>query len=190
MTEISAQIGIREPKALAAGLGSTEREARFTALVERQSRFVFRVAYAVLRNAQDAEDAVQDTFLKIYRSGKWEGIEDEKAFLARATWRVCIAKLPGRRKQSTPDLDTASTDANPEQAAIMANWDAIVHRLIDALPEELRQPLALSTVEELGSREIAAAMGLPEGTVRTRLLRARQILKQKLAAVTEASYEK
>jgi RNA polymerase sigma-70 factor (ECF subfamily) len=57
-----------------------------------------------------------------------------------------------------------------------------VHRLIDALPEELRQPLALSTVEELTSPEVARILGIPEGTVRTRLMRAREILKQKLIA--------
>ena len=51
---------------------------------------------------------------------------------------------------------------------------------MDALPEELRQPLALSTVQELNSREIAAILDIPEGTVRTRLMRARQLLKQKL----------
>jgi len=54
--------------------------------------------------------------------------------------------------------------------------------LIDALPEELRQPLALSTVEELTSPEVARILGIPEGTVRTRLMRAREILKQKLIA--------
>jgi RNA polymerase sigma-70 factor (ECF subfamily) len=54
----------------------------------------------------------------------------------------------------------------------------------------LRQPLALSTVEELNSREIAKAMEISEGTVRTRLMRARQVLKQKLAAVIEGRYEK
>jgi RNA polymerase sigma-70 factor, ECF subfamily len=52
--------------------------------------------------------------------------------------------------------------------------------MIDGLPEELRQPLALSTMDELSSREIADIMGIAEGTVRTRLWRARQILKRKL----------
>jgi len=73
---------------------------------------------------------------------------------------------------------------------ISADWNAIVHRLVDALPEELRQPLALSTVQELKSREIADVMGIAEGTVRTRLMRARQILKQKLAGLMEGRYEK
>jgi RNA polymerase sigma-70 factor (ECF subfamily) len=62
--------------------------------------------------------------------------------------------------------------------------------LIDALPEELRQPLALSTVEELNSQEIAQVMGIPEGTVRTRLMRARQVLKQKLSALMAGHHGK
>jgi RNA polymerase sigma-70 factor (ECF subfamily) len=59
---------------------------------------------------------------------------------------------------------------------------------VDALPEELRQPLALSTVDELNSREISEILGVPEGTVRTRLMRARQILRQKLTVLTENRY--
>ena len=62
---------------------------------------------------------------------------------------------------------------------------ALVHRLIDALPETLRQPLALSAIEELTSREIAAVLEIPEGTVRTRILRAREILKERLIAHQE-----
>ena len=69
-----------------------------------------------------------------------------------------------------------------EEAAIAADRNAMVTRLVDALPEELRQPLALSTVEEMTSQQIAAVMQIPESTVRGRLMRARQILKEKLAA--------
>jgi len=61
-----------------------------------------------------------------------------------------------------------------------------VHWLIDSLPEELRQPLALSV--DLNSREIAAAMGVPEGTVRTRLMRARAMLREKITAMEERRY--
>ena len=68
-----------------------------------------------------------------------------------------------------------------EQSVIDSDLQAAVHRLIDALPEELRQPLVLSAIDELTSREIAAVLGVPEGTVRTRLMRARQILREKLA---------
>jgi RNA polymerase sigma-70 factor (ECF subfamily) len=163
------------------------REARFAQLVERRSRFVFRVCYALLRNLHDAEDVVQEVFLKLYRSGAWERIEDEQAFLARTAWRIAQDKLRKHRSVTFgPDMPFVA--ASPEEAAIEANQNAIVHRLMDALPQELRQPLALSTVEELNSRQIAEAMGISEGTVRTRLMRARQILKQRLAALTERRY--
>jgi len=165
------------------------REHRFAALVHRQSRFVFRVAYALLRNAHDAEDAVQEMFLKLYRTGAWQSIQDERAFLARATWRMAVERLP-KRRQEPPDPEAASPDPSPEEAVIAADRVAAVHRLVDTLPEDLRQPLALSTVEELSSREIAALMGLPEGTVRTRLMRARQILREKLTRRMEGRHEK
>jgi RNA polymerase sigma-70 factor (ECF subfamily) len=123
---------------------------------------------------------VQETFLKIYRSGAWERMEDERAFLARTAWRIAIDyRSQGRRELQARE---GSGEANPEESAITNDRHAIVHRLVDALPEELRQPLALSTVDEMSSREIAGILGIPEGTVRTRLMRARQVLKQKLEA--------
>jgi len=64
--------------------------ASFASSVPRQSRFVFRVASAMLRNSHDAEDVLQETFLKLYRSGAWRQIDDEPAFLARAAWRQAI----------------------------------------------------------------------------------------------------
>ena len=62
---------------------------------------------------------------------------------------------------------------------------ALLKRLIDGLPEELRQPLVLSSVEEMTSREVAEAMGIPEGTVRTRVMRARTELRRRFLAMKE-----
>lgn len=189
MIEIAQYIACQEPD-LAGREEVAEREARFAALVERQSRFVYRVAYAVVRNPHDAEDAVQETFLRLYRTGAWEGMRNEKAFLSRTAWRVAVNRLPKvRYEELSPGLSSDHMQG-PEDALITADWNAIVHRLVDALPEDLRQPLALSTVEELTSREIAQVMGIAEGTVRTRLMRARRILKQKLAGLMEGRYEK
>src|ERR1017187_2089639 len=192
MIDATQAIAFEEPR-LATRQETAAREARFAGLVERQSRFVFRVAYSLLRNSHDAEDAVQETFLKLYRTGAWEAIENERAFLARAAWRIAVDKQTKRGKARQEPLDAELAlrgGASPEEAAVTANWNAAVHRLVDALPQELRQPLALSTVEEMNSREIAQAMGIAEGTVRTRIMRARQILKQKLAALMESRYEK
>ena len=168
--------------------------AEFEALVARQSHFVFRVAYAILRNRHDAEDAVQEIFLKLYRHHTWSGINDERAFLARAAWRVALDRLsksdrlPKQQSVDESEHEPRSMFPSPEQQAIAASQQNAVHRMIDSLPEELRQPLVLSAIDELNSREIAAILGLPEGTVRTRIMRARQMLKQKLAGTMEKSY--
>jgi RNA polymerase sigma-70 factor, ECF subfamily len=164
---------------------TTNEEAEFTALVERQSRFVFRVAYAVLLNGHDAEDAVQETFLKLYRNGEWRNARNEHAFLARAAWRVAIDRRRAMKPQESgaaPDAAQAleSHQPGPEQVLVEANQHAVIHAMIDALPEELRYPLVLSANDQLNSREIALILGIPEGTVRTRLQRARQVLRARL----------
>ena len=160
------------------------RDERFASLVARQSRFVFQVAYSVLRNAHDAEDVVQDTFLKLHRSGAWESMENERAFLARAAWRLAVDRTRRPRLAPEPERSVPSH----EQSVIDGNLHAIVHGLIDALPEELRQPLALSAMEEMTSPQIATLLDIPEGTVRTRIMRARQLLKEKLAAHWESRH--
>lgn len=179
MIELTGNLATNEPVPLSPEEETAGHEARFTALVERQSRFVFRVAYAIVRNPQLAEDVVQETFLKLYRTGAWERMEDERAFLACAAWRIAVRKR--RRPEAELDERTPSPAASPEAMAVAADWNEVVRRLVDALPEELRQPLALSAVEGLTSREIAAIMAIAEGTVRTRMMRARRILREKLA---------
>jgi RNA polymerase sigma-70 factor (ECF subfamily) len=178
MTEASRQLELLEQNLIQDDAAA--RQDRFAELVDRQSRFVFQVAYAILRHASDCEDVVQETFLKIYRAGAWDRMDDERAFLARTAWRIAVDhRSRGRRETLWAE---SAGGADPEQTAITADRSAAVHRLIDALPEDLRQPLALSTVDEMTSGEIAKVLGIPEGTVRTRLMRARQVLKQKLEA--------
>ena len=157
------------------------RDAEFAELVERQSRLMFRVAYALLRNAHDAEDAVQETFLKLYRGEAWRRMEDEKAFLARTVWRVALDKRPPKAGTMTDvaEMELEAAGDSPEASAVDGQERERLRRLIDALPEELRQVLLLSAVEEMTSREVGAALGIPEGTVRTRLMRAKAELKRR-----------
>jgi RNA polymerase sigma-70 factor (ECF subfamily) len=165
-------------------------EAEFAELVERQSRFVFRVAYAVLLNRADAEDAVQETFLKLHRNRGWRNVENERAFLARVAWRVAVDRRPRQPEPESIEGDTVrsagnelqTADSDPEQTLLLSDQHARIHAMIDALPEELRLPLVLSASDELNSREIGNVLGIPEGTVRTRLQRARELLRRKLDA--------
>lgn len=179
----------------------TGEEADFESLVRRQARFAFRVAYAVLLNPHDAEDAVQETFLKLYRNGGWRHAENEQAFLARVAWRVAVDLRRRTASQSaaftppfTPhaapplDYDPPSPQPGPEAILLAADRHTVIHSAIDSLPEELRMPLVLSSFDELNSREIGRILGVPEGTVRTRLQRARQMLRRKLAGLEEVRY--
>ncbi len=166
------------------------RDERFEEMVGRQSRFMFQVAFGLLRNRQDAEDAVQEAFLKLYRGAAWLRMDNEKGFLARTVWRVALDHLPraAERTLDVSEMELAASGGagvSPEQSAVDKDERAVLRRLIDGLPEELRQPLVLSSVEEMTSREVAEAMGIPEGTVRTRVMRARTELKRRFAAMKE-----
>lgn len=170
-------------------------DAEFAELVERQWRFVFRVAYAVLINPHDAEDAVQETFLKLYRNRGWRSMENERAFLARVAWRIAVDRSSSSTHRWAAETDEGpvayadpqSLEPDPEKTLILANDHALIHSMIDALPEELRVPLVLSSDDELNSRQIGRILGIPEGTVRTRLQRARQLLRQKLAVMHQST---
>jgi RNA polymerase sigma-70 factor (ECF subfamily) len=171
-------------------LRALERQeaAAFETLVRRQTRFVFRVAHALLRNTGDAEDVAQETFLKLHRSGAWKQMREERAFLARMAWRLALVRKRSQTTVQSLRVEIDHFDAlrsrgqDPEQIATSRNAVALVHTCIDLLPEELRQPLVLSAIEELNSREIALMLGIKEGTVRTRLMRARAALKERLAS--------
>jgi len=168
------------------------RESVFARIVSEHARFLYRVAYSVLRHAQDSEDALQDALLKLYRSESWRTMQDERAFLARVVWRAALDRR-ARRTESPEYEDAALRIADerpgPEISAERADECVLLHELIDTLPEQLRQPLLLSAMEEMSSREIGEVMSLPEGTVRTRLMRARLQLKAKFEALQVAGRE-
>lgn len=162
--------------------------------VREHARYVYKIAYAVLRNHHDAEDATQETFIRFLRHHKrLAGVGDRRAWLARVAWRVAIDR---RKRVPEIPLDQAAEIGLRLRAAgrpadeIAANQQmaALLERLIATLPRELRETLTLSTVDELSSPEIAELLGIAEGSVRTRLLRARHILKEKLSALLEGKH--
>lgn len=111
-------------------------------------------------------------------------MRDEKAFLARAVWRVALNRLPRRKEQSLDQSHERFADKgdSPETSAIRNVQAAHLRRMIDALPEDLRQVLVLSAIDDLNSREVGLLIGIPEGTVRTRLMRARDELQRRFEA--------
>jgi RNA polymerase sigma-70 factor (ECF subfamily) len=169
-----------------------DRDTAFTRIVNQHARFLYRVAYSLLRHPQDAEDAVQDALLKLYRGESWRSMHDERAYLARVVWRSALDRHAGRPvplDDETAGLRLPDLRPTPEHAAAENDERTLLQQLIDQLPDDLRQPLLLSAMDELSSREIGEVMSIPEGTVRTRLLRARAQLKANFATLQTAGRE-
>lgn len=164
-------------------------------LVADHLRMVFRIAYSILRNHHDAEDAAQECFLRVWKyKDRLHEIGNAKTWLARIAWTTALDKRRSGRKmlslndaEQGLDLLESLSDETPAADEQLANQQRLelLQRLIAGLPEDLAQTLELSTVQELNSAEIAEVMKIPEGSVRTRLFRARKQLKEKLAVLLE-----
>jgi RNA polymerase sigma-70 factor, ECF subfamily len=159
-------------------------------LVREHARMVYRIGYAVVRRPHDAEDIVQETFLRVLRHrDDLPRVRDQKAWLARIAWHIAL----DHKRARPPQLDDAAAvlaqlharGAGADELLARDEMNTVLEALIASLPAELRQPLQLSVVSELGSAEIAEVLAIAEGTVRTRLMRARQVLKTKLGQVLE-----
>jgi RNA polymerase sigma-70 factor, ECF subfamily len=159
--------------------------------VREHARLVYRIAYSVLRNHHDAEDATQETFVRVLRyRRKLQGIEDPKTWLARIAWRVAIKRSRRGFSASLNDTEMQAASmqlrselASAEDSVLGSEMAQLLTSFILVLPEPLRAVLRLSTVEELSAVEIAHVLGSSESAVRSRLFRARQILKEKLLAL-------
>lgn len=161
-----------------------DRQAIFTRLATEHARFLYRVAWSVLRHAEDAEDCVQEALLKLYRGESWRQMTNERVFLASVVWRLAVDRRGARQPAADEEAGLQLVDSRPtpESAAAEDDERELLRELIAGLPEELRDTLRLSALEELNSREIGELMGVPEGTVRTRLMRARAELQERWVA--------
>jgi len=165
-------------------------DATLEALIREHSRLVYRIGYAVLRRHHDAEDATQETFIRVlrYRS-KLVEVDEPKTWLARIAFRVALdrSQRQGRKREipledpEKPPLEVASSEVSADESLHGAQVGAVLGKLIAALPTKLRKPLILSAIEEMSPREVAATLGTSEAAVRSRVFRARQILKEKFA---------
>lgn len=159
-------------------------------LVRRHARFVFGVAWSVLRNREDAEDAAQETFLRLSQQRNLAEIRDPRLWLARVAWRVAIDRTRKHREQSADDpagiLESVADPApGGESVVLERQMKELLDRMIARLPRDLRDVVLLTTVEEMSSADVAEVLGIPEGSVRQRMFRARQVLRDKMLAAME-----
>src|SRR5215204_1186825 len=172
--------------------------AALRTLIRRHDKYLYRVVRSVLADDNEAEDVIQETFIRAFR-----GLENFRGDANIRTWLTRIALNEAvrrrRRQRSTVDLgelharhdrDPQQTfasswrapDSDPERAAARSQMRQILERAIDGLPAAFRTVLILRDVEELSVQQTAKLLGIRSETVRTRLHRARRLLREKLGA--------
>jgi RNA polymerase sigma-70 factor (ECF subfamily) len=166
--------------------------AALEALMRRHNRLLYRTARAILRDDAEAEDAVQEAYLRAYRA-----LDTFRGQAKFSTWLVRIAAnealMRRRRNRSGAEVVPMDGTIEMEAQADVSQGDHMLRRLlekrIDALPDGYRAVFVLRALEELSVEETAAALELPEVTVRTRFFRARALLREALAREIDVTME-
>ena len=161
---------------------------------------VFRLAYGVTRNEADAEEVVQDVFLTVFRKHEsFEGRSALSSWIYRITMNAALNRRRGKRQEVETSLDAdlpsfladghragdrayllADWSETPEDAVLSGESRTVLRRVIDGLPDHYRAVLVLRDVEGLSSEEVAAALGDSVSSVKSRLHRARMIVREQL----------
>jgi RNA polymerase sigma-70 factor (ECF subfamily) len=177
--------------------------AAFEALMRRHNRTLFRTARAILRDDAEAEDALQEAYLQAYQAiGGFRGEAKLSTWFARIVANEALARLRKRARRAEivplqssaalaeldqiPDTDM---DKTPERTASRLQMRRLLEAQIDSLPDDYRAVFMLRAVEEMSVEETAAVLGIPSATVRSRLFRARSLLREALAAKIDLACE-
>jgi RNA polymerase sigma-70 factor (ECF subfamily) len=155
-------------------------------LMRLHHRTLYRTARAILRDDAEAEDAVQDAFLQAFRAlATFRGDSKLSTWLVRIAANEALMRLRrNARAASRTDVEPdelVSREAGPERTAQGSELRHLLEARIGALPEGYRAVFMLRAIEELSVEETAAALGIPEATVRTRYFRARNLLRKAMA---------
>jgi RNA polymerase sigma-70 factor (ECF subfamily) len=158
-----------------------ECEAGFGARVAENQRRVFQIAYGILGNSADAEEVAQEAFLRAYQ--KFQSLREAEKFRAwvnQIAFRLALNRQRGLRRRLTRETawhavgtgETVDGTRNAEERVLVER----LRNEIEGLPEKLRRVLQLSIVEDMDATDVGVMLGIPAGTVRSRLHTARKLL--------------
>jgi RNA polymerase sigma-70 factor (ECF subfamily) len=163
---------------------STRSEIDLAALVQAYSSLLFRVAHSVLRSRAEAEDVVQDVFVRVVEHRRSLGtVRDMRVWLVRVAWNLAIDRRRRIRPEQFDEGFAESLVARSlpaDEALNEAQRLRSVLRELERLPKAERDVLLLSVVEELGTAEMAEVLGRSDSAVRALLFRARTRLRERL----------
>ncbi|MFW5866369.1 MAG: sigma-70 family RNA polymerase sigma factor [Armatimonadota bacterium] len=175
-----------------------KRRAEFERLVREHERDIFNAALRMTGDPADAEDVAQEALMKAYGAfDRFELGTNFRAWVLRILTNTYINEF--RRRRRTPDMTdwdnlpretlgkvSEDGDADPESALLEDALDAEVEQALSEIPEVFREAVLLCDMHEMAYNEIAAALGIPIGTVRSRIARGRGLLQEKLREYAEA----
>ena len=155
-----------------------------TALVRDYSGLLYRVAYSLLRHPAEAEDVVQDVFVRVLQhQGELASIVEIRPWLVRIAWNLALDRTRRIRPQQMDEFFAAGLVSREVPADEALAESRRICQVLDAmhrLPQRERQALLLSAIEELSIAEVAAVLGTTESSVRSLLFRARTHLRERL----------
>jgi RNA polymerase sigma-70 factor (ECF subfamily) len=168
----------------------------FEQLVLAHQNQIYRLCFRMLGNAEDAADMTQETFLKAWRNlDRFQGDAAFSTWLYRLASNCCLDFLRSQKRRPTVSMTTEDDDgeeqtievaddsATPEEELLLKEERSEIARAMASLDEEQRQILSLRVVNDLSYTEIAEILDIKEGTVKSRLARARENLRKKLLQI-------
>jgi len=167
---------------------SLERE--FEQAVRDSASLAVRVAFGVLRRREDAEEVAQEAFTRACPKFRdLRAPEQFRAWIVRVTWRLAIDRWRAERRREARERHAGEDPAQRtvEDDALAAERSALLWKAVDDLPEKLRAVIILSALQGHDVREVAQLLGIPEGTVKSRLFLARAALAERLTCLANDS---
>ncbi|AMO25017.1 RNA polymerase sigma factor [Ramlibacter solisilvae] len=176
------------------------REASaFELLMRRHNRRLYRIAYSFLRDHAESEDALQDAYLAAFRSAeRFRGEASLSTWLTRIVANECMTRMRRSARRNNivpivqaavfseedepmPEKDAGNEQETPDRQMLRSELRALLERRIEALPFDFRVVFMMRAVEDLSVEETAQCLGIPDATVRSRLFRARSLLRESIA---------
>lgn len=162
-------------------------ESNYSQMVEKYSNMIYRIAFSYMKNREDAEDVYQNVFLKLLTKKHFIDAEHEKRWLIRVTINEChsIYRSPWKRRRQECDnlnvlLENQQTEAYSGNDQALSNAIVDVTDMLKSIPEKYSIVLYLYYYEEYSTKEIGEILHRNESTVRTHLMRGKEILRKKM----------
>ena len=161
----------------------------FNRLMERHERRMYAVALRMCANREDAQDCLQEAMLRVYRAiGSFKGESSFSTWVYRITMNTCLDELRRRKNKQSASLDDlldegwapADDRSSPEKHAVRAETARVLRETIRELPEDMRAAVVLRDIQGYTYEEIAQMLEINVGTIKSRISRGREKLREKL----------